>query len=166
MACLAHTVPGVSLQLALHSGERLLVSRSQVTADMDPCQLRATLIAAGRPGWPRLHEEVAGIEVVRGVHELGGGLYQPTHPAERHARWFLTLLDAQVVQQAAARCPVGLDHDDLEVSIRPDSELAVCAVRCADRGGGRDRLDEVATWLLSACLADELVASIGDEVRP
>ena len=165
-ACLVHSVPGLTLHGITRAGEPLVVSRLRLDAHMDPCHFRAVVLAAGRPGWPRVHEVIASLEVVGGAVGLGGGLYQATHPAEGEARWFATFLDAAVVQQITARCPLDVDHDDVEVSIRADVELGVCAVRCAAGPAARTRLDEVATWLLSACLAEELVASIAQEVRP
>ncbi len=50
-ACLAHTVPGVTLRLHCRSGAELLVSYSCLGADLDPCRLRATLV----------HERVHGV---------------------------------------------------------------------------------------------------------
>jgi hypothetical protein len=174
-ACLAHSMPGITLDVTTIGGDRFAVSRHRLDALMDPCQFRAALVSprgargeragAGRDGEARFHDAITGCEVVGGAVDLGGGLYQSTHPTRDDERWFTTCVSASDVTGLAARCPI--PHDGVELVVGPDTELRVCAVRCvAPRPRPVPQLEEVAFWLLSACLADELVASVASSVRP
>jgi hypothetical protein len=166
LACLAHTVPGLTLQGSTTKGQMFTVSRQRLGADMSPCEFRAAVVSAGRTGWPRLHEAITDLDVVGGAVELGGGLYQPTHPGAGDARWFVTFLEPSVVQHSVASCPLDVNHDDLDVSIRADTDLGTCAVRCTAGPTRRLRLDEAASWLLAVCLSEELLASSDAHVPP
>jgi hypothetical protein len=44
-ACLAHTVPGVNVELTCSNDERLIVAHHRLDAHFSPCELRTALIA-------------------------------------------------------------------------------------------------------------------------
>lgn len=167
VACLAHTIAGVTLLAVTTSGERVTVARHRLDALMDPCQFRSALLAAHRPGCPQIAEVITRCDVVGGLIDLGGGLYQPTHPGSGDTRWFTTHLGPAAVVAATTRCPADIAADVMHVVVKPDAELGVCAVSCA----GVDRrpfpqLDEAAFWLLSACMTDEVIAATNSRVMP
>lgn len=175
-ACLTHLVPGAALTVWTNSGGHFVVSRHRSDALVDPCQFRAAVAEPCRPGHPRLAEIVTAFEVTAGLIELGGGLYQPTHPGADVTRWFTTTLPPDVVIAVAADCPVplGPDHvdpdsvdpDSIEVVVRPDDLLGVHAVHLSVHD--RDLLpvlDEAAFRLLAACTAEELMTSVTNGAR-
>lgn len=158
LACLAHTIPGVTLRVICQAGNELLVSYACLGADLDPCQLRAALLAddAHTPG--RLAAGITQIEIVAGVASLGGGLYQRTHPGAASERWFVTTLATNAVQELVQGFP---DTGGLRAVIKPDPELGVNAVCVgADRDTSASVLDELAVAILGAVLVDELAASL------
>ena len=166
MACLAHTVPGVTLVLGTHHGDRLVVGRHHPCVVVDPCQFRRAVVETRRPGHPRLVDTIASCEVVGGVIDIGGGLYQGAHPSGGDERWFTTLLRQHQVSAVAAASPLALPADAVDVVIRPDLELGVCVVRVGiGRPGYGGRVDEAAFRLLSACMVDEVVRSTARTVR-
>lgn len=152
-ACLAHTVPGTTLRLRTIAGGRgMLVSRHCLGADLDPCALRAAVLA--RTG-ERLAGIVGEIELVAGVVHLGGGLYARTGADGGDERWFLTHLAHPQVVAALQECPVREPEGvQLDVVVKPDPELGMCAVRLAGAGS---TLDAVSMWMLTACLVEELL---------
>lgn len=160
-ACLAHTVPGVSLVLTCGHGNEILVSYSCLGAQLDPCQLRAGLLCPGVPGVPRLADVVVRVDVANGLLDLGGGLYERSHPGAASERWFATSLDHALVVDLLRAAPADLPDDAIGVTVKPDLGLGVCAVciRCDDPAY-HDRLDEVAVWALSTCMVAELLAEI------
>lgn len=151
LACLAHTVPGVTLRVWNAAGRDVLVSRGCLGADLDPCQLRAALLAGHGAGITR-------VEVVGGVTPLGGGLYQRHHPGAADERWFVTSLTPEEV------IPVLADQDGpdaVSVVIRPDPALGTCAVCVsAERGTPALALDEAAVRVVGAVLVGELLAPL------
>lgn len=155
-ACLAHTVPGTTLRLRTMAGGRgMLVSRHCLGADLDPCALRAAVLA--RAG-ERLASVVVEVEVVSGVVHLGGGLYARTGDGGVDERWFLTHLAQEQVVAVLAACPVGgPEGAQLDVVVKPDPELGLCAVRVT---GGGHTLDAVSMWALTACLVEELLVDV------
>lgn len=160
-ACLTHLVPGAALTVWTSSGGHFVVSRHRTDALVDPCQFRAAVAEPARPGHPRLAEIVTAFEVTAGLFELGGGLYQPTHPGADVTRWFTTSLPPEVVISVAADCPVPLGPDDVEVVVRPDELLGVHAVHMSVHDRGLlPLLDEAAFRLLAACTAEELMTSV------
>lgn len=160
-ACLAHTVPGVSLSLTCRHGGEVLVSYACLGAQLDPCQLRAGLLCPGVPGVPRLADVVVRVDVANGLLDLGGGLYERSHPGAASERWFVTSLDHEHVVDLLRTGPTDLPDDAMAVTVKPDVGLGVCAVciRCDDRLN-QDRLDEVALWALSTCMVAELLAEL------
>lgn len=156
-ACLVHAVPGAAATVTTATGDRLLVARHRGDATLDPCRFRAALLAPLRLGTRHLADVVAGIEIVGGVVDIGGGLYQRSHPAGEDERWFVTPLDADRVVAIAAACPLDLPDGAVDVRVCADTALGACAVRVGAAAGGGFRLDEVATWLHAACLVDELI---------
>jgi hypothetical protein len=160
-ACLVHSVPGASAVAITHRGERLVVSPLRRTAALDPCQLRAGLVAPHRPGVPHLGEVLARIDVVGGLLDIGGGLYQRSHPAGSDERWFVTPLAPDRVVELVGGCPVQLPDGAVDVRVCADTLLGAAAVCVAAGPGFGYRLDEVAHWLHAACLVDELIESAG-----
>jgi hypothetical protein len=158
---LAHTVPGVLVELTCSNGERLTVGYGVLGTQATPCQVRTALLVDAGPGAPRLVEAVTGVEIVKGLDHLGGGLYQRggtgPHPGER---WFATTLAHDHVERLLAAAPVDLPHDTCSVGLSPDPELGITTVRVAARAHDATtttaQLDEVAFWVLSACLVTEL----------
>ena len=53
---LAHTVPGVVLELRCCNDDVLTVAHRRLDAQLDPCQLRAALLAVRRAGRPHLSD--------------------------------------------------------------------------------------------------------------
>ena len=158
-ACLAHTVPGVTLTLSCERGQRLLVSQVCLGAELDPCALRTALLAPRQPGVPHVTDVVTDVDVTSGLVDLGGGLYERSHPCSPSERWFATTLDHPHV----AGLLTGSDAADAAISaaLKPDLGLGVCAVciRSVDERH-RGELDELATWALSTCMVAELLADI------
>jgi len=152
-ACLAHTVPGVTLRLSDDTRE-LLVSASCLAAAFDPCRFRGLVIGAGRLGALATLDR---IEIVGGLVHLGGGIYQSSHPGSAGERWFISTLAHDQVVDLLTACP--LDSADAHsVVIKPDRELGRCAVRV--RGGdcsAAGQLDEIAMWAMTTCLVEELI---------
>lgn len=156
-ACLAHTVTGVTFRLHVEVGRALLVSRHCLGADLDPCQFRAAM--ASRTG-EHLAGAVTDIELVAGLVHLGGGLYRRTGEGGRDERWFVTRLHHERIVQLLGDCPVPPPESDLlDVVIKPDTELGLCAVRLASHQPDLV-LDHVAMWTLSSCVVDELLGDV------
>ncbi|MGB0113368.1 MAG: hypothetical protein WBP59_09135, partial [Ilumatobacteraceae bacterium] len=156
-SCLAHTVPGVSLRLPLANDESLLVSHVCLGADLDPCQLRSALIVDRDRGLPLLTDMITGAEIVSGLVDLGGGLFQRVS-AGTCERWFTSTLDPEALTRTLSECP---SSDAFDLVIKPDSALGLSAVcvRCLDAEAA-PFLDEAATRALSVCLVAELLAGL------
>ncbi len=92
LACLAHTIPGVSFRIVASTGDSLLVSATCLAADLDPCRLR-TVLASERTSW-RLALSTERVELVSGLVHVGGGLYQRSHPQASGERWFVVTTPA------------------------------------------------------------------------
>jgi hypothetical protein len=160
-AALAHSVPGATLRIQTSAGDTLMVSGHHPHAALTCCQFRSALIAPRLIGLPHLHDVITAVDFVGGVIDLGGGLYQRSHPAAPDERWLATTLDQQRITALVAEHPFQLPEDAINVVVRPDHELGVAVVRVAADVGFGCRLDEVAFWLLSTCLTAELLASAG-----
>lgn len=166
IACLAHTLPGITLVATTQTAGRFVIGRNRLDALMSPCQLRAALVAPIRPGVPSIHDTIVRCDVIGGAIDLGGGLYQPTHPGSTGERWFTTVLPFEVVIDAAERCPLDVPDDALDVVVTPDPDLGTCAVRIsATHPRPVPQIDEAAFWLLAACAVDELVSWATSEIR-
>lgn len=170
---LAHTVPGVLLELTCCHGERIGVGYGNLGSQLTPCQLRGALLAPPELGIPRLADAVVAVEVVAGLDHLGGGLYQrgarPSastecrpHDGSTGERWFASTLPHEQIGLLMQAAPIDLPHHLCAVRLVPDSELDVTAVRI---GAASDsavtspgQLDEVAFWALSVCMVAELDA--------
>jgi hypothetical protein len=145
--------------LVTSDGSRLLVSGVWRHADLSCCQLRSALVAPRRTGHPHLLDVVVEASLVGGAIDLGGGLFQPSHPSGADERWFVTTLPSPTVVEIAERCPLPLPDDAMSVVLKPDVELGSTVVVMSARLGFGFRLDEAAFWLLSACAAEELIRS-------
>ena len=156
-ACLAHAVPGVAALVTTTTGDRLLVAGNRTDAVLDACGLRAALTAPQRAGVPHLADLVSSIEIVGGLVDLGGGLYQREHGGGSAERWFVTTLTGDRVAALAATCPERLPDDAVSVRVCADTALGASAVCLVAAPGFGYRLDEVASWLLATCLVDELI---------
>lgn len=157
--CLAHTIPGVSLRLPLANDEHLLVSHICLGADLDPCQLRTALIVDRERGLPSLAEMIVGAEIISGLVDLGGGLFQRM-AAGTFERWFTSTLEPNSLAKTLRDCPAS---DAVDLVIKPDSAMGLSAVcvRCHEQEATAF-LDEAATRALSACLVAELIAGLDD----
>ncbi len=156
---LAHTVPGVVLALTCCNGEQVSVGYGRLDAQLTPCQLRCALLAGSAPGVPSLADAVTGVEVASGLDHLGGGLYGRGVGLAGSERWFVTTLTHTRVAGLIADTPHGLPHETCAVRLTPDPELGTTAVRVSAAGhtpANPAELDEVAYWVLSACLVGEL----------
>lgn len=157
-ACLAHTVPGVTLRVVTAT-DCFVVGRNRPDAHMDPCRFRMSLISPSRPCTPQIETVIGECDVLGGVVDIGGGLYQPSLPASADERWFTTSLGCDQVCAIAETCtPEDRPDDAFEVTVKPDSGLGVCAVRCSQQRPGAP-LDDTAFRLLAACLAEEVMAA-------
>lgn len=157
-ACLAHTIPGVTLRLRAEPGRSLLVSRHCLGADLDPCRFRTAMLSGAGE---HLACTITGIDLVAGIVHLGSGLYGRN--GIRPERWFATSLSHDRIVQVLDECPVPAgDAELLDVVIKPDAELGLCVVRVASSELGTV-LDEVATWTLTRCLVDELLVEVAPE---
>ena len=159
VACVVHAVPSAAAVVHTTTGERLVVARNRIDATLDPCQLRAGLAAPFQPGVPHVADIVRSIDVVGGIVDVGGGLYQRTHPSSADERWFVTTLAAERVAELVAGYPVGLPDDAISVRVVADTLLGASAVCLVGGSGFGFRLDEVAHWLHSTCLVEELTAA-------
>jgi hypothetical protein len=160
-ACLAHTVPGVTLRLQCPVGDDVLVSYACLGADLDPCQLRAALmaIANGRTEPELLWGFEVTVEVVAGLLPLGGGVYQRTQFGLTE-RWFVTTLEPDAVVAAVGECPLAA-ADQVHVVVKPDLDLGVHAVCVrSDDSAQAGLLDELASWVLGRVLVAELLAEL------
>ena len=165
-ACLAHTVANATALVATSSGDRHLVARHRTDATIDPCRLRSALGAPWQRGVPHLADVVVSIEIVGGLVDIGGGLYQRTHPAGPDERWFATPLRSDRIVAIVAGCPLQLPEGSVDVRVCADTMLGVCAVCVSGRPGFGYRLDEAAHWLHAACLVEELIASVTGSGAP
>lgn len=164
--CLAHTIPGVSLRLVTSTGRRLLCSHHCLGADLDPCTLRASLLAAPVDrAMARFVEMFDDVEIAGGLTHLGGGLFDCSTTSSAHERWFATALDEHRIVDLLGDCPIDSDGDDsVGILIKPDAALgvsAVCLVSDDDAGGLA--LDRLGAWLVGAVLVAELLDDIGSE---
>ncbi len=164
-ACLAHTVPGITLQVVTTT-DCFVVDRNRLDARMDPCRFRMSLIAPHRPCFPPIKAVIRRCDVLDGAVDLGGGLYLPSLPLSADERWFTTSLGCDQVCAIAETCASDLRDDAFDVVVKPDSDLGVCAVRCSpSRPGPCPQLDEAAFQLLSACVAAEVMAAASSTMR-
>jgi hypothetical protein len=157
-ACLAHTAPGVTVELSCCNDEHLIVAHHRLDAHFSPCELRTALIAEDQPGVPRFAEVVADAEITAGLHHCGGGLYE-RRGDQTAERWFATLLDHEAVYVILGPHQFDLPHDAVDVRLLPDVQLGVTAVRITCDAVHAGYLDEVASWALAACMVGELLAA-------
>ncbi len=163
--CFVHTVPRVAATIETFNGERFLVAEERSDAILTPCQLRSALLQPMTPGVPHLSAVVRSIEVVSGVVELGGGLYQRCHPSAADERWFVTTLELERILELADEVPATIDHADVSVRVIADTDLGACAVCLSADASVGLRLDELASWLNASCLVDELCHSTTSRTR-
>jgi hypothetical protein len=164
-ACLAHSAPGVTLELVCCNEERLVVTHHRLDADFSPCELRTALIAEGQPGIPQFADVVIDATITVGLRDLGGGLYEGSGDRQSE-RWFATLLDDAQVVEILESNPFDMPEHAVDVQVLPDRQLGVTAVRIVCVGAFSGRVDEVAAWALAACMVVELIADdapVGDD---
>jgi hypothetical protein len=159
IACLAHTTPGVTVELVCNNDERLIVAHHRLDAHFGPCELRTALLADDRHGMPRFADVVTDATITAGLHHLGGGLFE-RHTDEHAERWFATLLDHERVGEILADNEFEMPDHAIDVRLLPDRELGVTAVRVICEGAFAGRVDVVASWALAACMVDELLADL------
>jgi hypothetical protein len=155
---LAHSVPGVVLDLRCSNGEHVAVAAGLLGTQLTPCELRCALLAPPEPGLPRLVDAITSVEVAGGVDHLGLGLYARGPAGIGSERWFVTTLSHPRIAELLSQAPADLPHASCAVRLAPDRALGVTAVGVtATAGAGTGALDEVAYWALAACLVDELI---------
>lgn len=154
---LAHTVPGLALDLRLRSGFDVTVAHQRLDAQLTPCQLRTALLAPRLPGRYHTLDSIAGVAVAGGALHLGGGVYARGHSPLGGERWFATTLSHDAVVAALASDPFELPELSIEVRVLPDPPLGVSVVRArALQPRWFGVLDEVAHWAVTECLVGEL----------
>ena len=158
-ACLAHTAPGVTIELVCTNDERLIVAHHRLDAHFSPCELRTALLADDRHGVPRFADVVSDATITAGLHHLGGGLFE-RRTDEHDERWFATLIDHQRVGHILAGNEFGLPVHAVDARLLPDPELGVTAVRIICDGAFAGCVDEVSSWALAACMVDELLTDL------
>lgn len=165
LACLAHTIPGVSIRIVAGTGEEVLVSSTCLGAQLDPCRLRMVL-ASERTG-ARLALTTERVELVSGLVHVGGGLYQRSHPQAAGERWFVVTTSADRLMHIVAELALdGPAADDIEVTIGPDAALGVCAVRVrATSDAAFARIDDLAFAVLAVCVVDEFLCGLDATIR-
>lgn len=162
--CFVHTVPRVAATIETFNGERFLVAEDRRDAILTPCQLRSALLHPITPGVPHLSSVIRSLEISSGVVDVGGGLYQRSHPSAADERWFVTTLPLERVLALAEQVPAHLDHADVSVRVLADTELGACAVCLGAEPSVGLRLDELACWLNASCLVDELCHPVTTQV--
>ena len=108
---------------------------------------------SGLRAWPTLSGSCS---VAGGVVDIGGGLYQRSHPCSADERWFVTTLADDDVIALATSCPLPIPVDAIDVVVRSDRELGAAAVGVTAAPGFGCRLDEAAFWLNAVCIVAEL----------
>lgn len=157
---LAHTIPGVSLELTMVvAGQQLLVSDRCLGAQLTPCQLRAALLAAPDDTTSGCFTAmIERVEIRTGIHHVGGGLYECAAHDGRHERWFATSLCPARIITLLETCAVDDGDGELGVLLKHDEALGVCAVCVMSTADRRHHvLDELAVDLLASVLVDELI---------
>jgi hypothetical protein len=157
--CLLHAVPGAVGIIRTGVDGCHVVAQHRSDAALTPCQLRSALLEPMVSGVPHLADVITAIDVVGGVVDLGGGLYECGHPTEPDQRWFVSTLSADTIRSIAQHCPPDIDHADVSVRVAADLELGVCAV-CLSSGSAGLRLDVAACWFHSQCLVEELLLGV------
>lgn len=164
LACLAHTIPGISFRIVAPTGDALLVSATCLAAELDPCRLR-TALATSHSG-PRLAMTAQRTELISGLVHVGGGLYQRSHPQAAGERWFVVATPADRLLDVVGRIRLdGPAADEVDVTIGPDEALGLCAVRVrAESDTACARIDDLAFSVLAACVVDEFLHDVGADV--
>jgi hypothetical protein len=163
-AALAHAVGGVALDLVTVAGVSHRVAAGCLGAATTPCQLRRWIIATPPAKLNAFSADLARIEV-RGMVDLGGGLYQRA-AAGPDERWYTTSLGADAVVALLDAHPESVADPGVSVRLLPDPCLGV-TVACvtAPHPAAARLLDEGAARAFAACLAQELVASAAQAAR-
>ncbi len=152
---LAHTVPGVVLELRCCNDDVLTVAHRRLDAQLDPCQLRAALLAVRRAGRPQLSDALESVHVRGALEDLGGGLFRSVGEGGDE-RWFASLLDPSTIEEELADLPVEVPDGAVRVGLCPDLELGVTVVRLvATDPAWAHRLDEVGFRALATCMVAE-----------
>jgi hypothetical protein len=158
MVALAHSVPGVTLELEGTDGARLIVAHHRLDAHLDPCQLRRLVVLEGDHRTQQLLRTIRGVRIVAGLADIGAGLHR--RPGTVEQRWFATSLTHQQLEATLADCPMGLPDGAMNVVAHPDPELGVTAVSVVTNHPSFDRqLDSVATWALASVMTAELIVA-------
>lgn len=164
-AALAHTVPGAELRLHPAQGQSILVARHPA-AEIDPCDLRRTVLAAACPARPDPSRWIDRLELAGSLADEGLRLYRDlASPLPRW--WTVTLLRHGAVAEAIGA--IAIDHlpdDAVEATLVPDNALGVTAVRIeALRAGFGVEVHALAVAVNAALAARELVIQVGRSGR-
>ncbi|MCU1359580.1 MAG: hypothetical protein JWN99_869 [Ilumatobacteraceae bacterium] len=162
-AALAHSIPGVTLELQCFDGDVMIVAHHRLDAHLDPCELRRAVVAGGHPALPVLGDMVVAVRLRFGVDDLGAGVFGRVgdHGDER---WFATTLGPCAVNEVFEHCELDIADQAIAARIVPDGCLGVTVVCLTvnDPLAAR-RLDEVAAWAVGACMVGELTDGLRAE---
>jgi hypothetical protein len=155
-AALAHSIPGVTLDVRCGNDDSLVVAFHRLDAHLDPCQFRRAVLAPPSIGVPALADSLIAADLRFGVDDLGAGLYGRVGD-EGDERWFATTLGVQGVNEVFERCEFDIAEQAMSARILPDSCLGVTVVcLTVNHPACAHRLDEVAAWSVAACMVAEL----------
>jgi hypothetical protein len=155
-AALAHTVPGVTLQVTWCDDTTTLVSAHG--NGLRPCELRHLVSGAVRFRPGAFVGGMADVAVAGGLADLGSGVYATGCRQGVPVRWLSAFLHPQTVKEIAEDCPHATDQ--LEVSIHPDQDLGVTVVAIRTHGGDMAALDLTAAWLNTELLVREAMQEL------
>lgn len=158
MAALAHTAPGVSLELVTDAAHAIAVAYEQPDAALDPCQLRMLVASAWRGGAAQLLDRVVDVRLGSGLDDLGGGIFKRIERGVEQ-RWIPTSVPHDLVLGVLERGPADLPDDAMHARVAVDTALATTTVcltaSCALWAG---MLDDVAIGIHAGCLVAELAS--------
>lgn len=145
-SALAAVVPHLTVSFETHSGSTVIVGNF---AEASMCAQMFRHVVAE---WPTDGEHEPCVEQIHfdGAHERGPVL------ASGNVRWFVSELAAAEVVAVARESRAGLPRIDTRV--RLDPVLGVTVVRMASDEFDSADLDEAATLLYAACLAEHLIS--------
>lgn len=144
-SALAAVVPHLTVSFETHSGSTVIVG------DFPEASMCAQMFRHVVAKWPSGTEHAPCVEQVHfdGAHERGPVL------ATGNTRWYVSELTAADVVAQARESREGLPRIDTRV--RLDPVLGVSVVRMASDQLDSAELDEAATLLYAACLAEHLI---------
>lgn len=133
---------------------------------MTPCQLREAVIAGRHGRGPSLTSAIHGVEIERGLRDLGAGLYERGHPCTNDERWMTTFLSQQATGIVLAGWHGDTNTEGIDARLIPDPGLGITVVCLAAPANSSCRLDSVASWAIAALLVAELTEPAALRTHP